>query len=431
MLDLCDMTAELLEMSEDSAVLLQKEERIQKEERPSEGHKKLCSLARYVSPEVVVFSFIFVFYYYQSYLRQYLIQWYAIKCLLADNITLPSVFVCYNQTLVNDLSGSNSTFDEVEKKAAYTNLLMMLTMYIPSMIANLIISPFSDKYGRKPVMITVLSGKALAVVLCVFFTYLKVDVYWFLVSSFVAGISGGLSTMLSVSFAYVSDITPERWRTPHLGLIQAVVYISIALSSGVFNVWLESADCNFEPISWLMVAVIFSGLLYSLVMPESLPKQKRIVLRASKRGFSVLSQGIKMFFWPRSTHSLWRLWFVALSMFIVVFGESGENSIATFFLLHKPLEWSRNLIGIYQVVRAAAHGFALFVILPLLSCLKCPDIVVALLGIAVTVATNIFLGFVEFTWQMYLGKYRLFMYVMSCMQGCQNSVVPPLKGNFY
>jgi len=48
-------------------------------------------------------------------------------------------------------------------------------------------------------------------------------------------------TLVSVGFAYVTDITPLRWRTTNIGLLQAMIYTATALSLGVFNVWLQGA----------------------------------------------------------------------------------------------------------------------------------------------------------------------------------------------
>ena len=380
-------------------------------------HYKLLNLLRLVSAEVVVFSFVFVFYYFQSYTQQYVFQWYA-KEAVENSSHSPSnytSFMCYNQNIINELSGSNSTINDVEAKAAHVNLMILLATYIPSLIVNLVIAPLSDKYGRKPAMILVLTGEALAVVLSVIITYLVLDIYWFILCGFLLGFSGGVSTLISVSFAYVSDVAPQRWRTVHLGFLQAVIYISIAISSGVFNVWLQGTNCDFRPPIWLMVAIVFGGLLYFLVLPETLPKEKRVQLNHSKKGITVLYQGVKIFLWPRLGYSLWRLWFVAFSIFIVVFGESGENAITTLFLLHKPLEWNRDLIGIYATLRSLSHGLALFLFLPLFSrlfsrWLKFPDPFIALIGIAITIGANIFLGFVVYTWEMFLGELFLILY---------------------
>ena len=153
---------------------------------------------RFISAEVIVFSFVFVFYYYLYFTQQYFFQWYAIEA-LRENTThvLPNQStVCYNQTLITKLSGSNSTIDEVEGKAAHMNLMLTLAMYIPSLIINLIVSPLSDKYGRKPVVILVLTGEALAIVLSVTVTYLELDVHWFLLCGFILGFSGGVSTLM-------------------------------------------------------------------------------------------------------------------------------------------------------------------------------------------------------------------------------------------
>ena len=125
-------------------------------------------------------------------------------------------------------------------------------------------------------------GEFLAVALSMVATYLVLDIYWFILCGFLLGFSGGVSTLLSVSFAYISDLTPKKWRTIHLGFLQAVIYIATAASAGVFNVWLQNTNCDFRPPSWLMVAVALAGLLYAIFMPESLPRNKRIQLNQSK-----------------------------------------------------------------------------------------------------------------------------------------------------
>ena len=196
-------------------------------------YEVLMKYVRFVSAEIIVFSFVFVFYYYQNYTQQYLFQWFASKAL--NNATHSdshgAAIVCYNQTLINKLSGSNSTINEVEGNAAHMNLMIMLATYIPSLIVNLVISPLSDKYGRKPAMILVLTGETCAIVLSMIITYLVLDVYWFILSGFLLGFSGGVSTLMSVSFAYVSDITPSdttpsdttppQQHTVHLSFLRA------------------------------------------------------------------------------------------------------------------------------------------------------------------------------------------------------------------
>ena len=76
-----------------------------------------------------------------------------------------------------------------------------------------------------------------------------------------------------------------------------------------------------------------------------------------------------------------------------MFGESGENAITTLFLLHKPLEWNRTLIGVYGIVRAVSHAVILFVFLPLFSYLRFPEAVIVAIGVVITMGTNIFFGF--------------------------------------
>ena len=358
---------------------------------------------KYVSAEIVIFCYTFVLYYYQFYTQQYFFQWYSIETLRNMSVHF-NHSVCTNQTLITELSGSNSTINGVEASAAHMNLIITISMSVPSVVVNLVISPLSDKYGRKPVMMLVLVSELLGVVVVVIVTYLNLNIYWFILSALLIGFGGGVSTLQSVSFAYVSDITPTRWRTLHIGFIQAMVYTGIASSSGIFNIWLQHAKCDFRYPCWLMVAIAFAGFLYSVVLPESLTKQERIQLNEYKNGIKVLIQGVKIFFWPRLGYSLWKLWCLAIPVCIVVFSEAGETAIGTLFQLHKPLEWSRSLIGIYGIARACTNVVVLFVILPLLLLLKLADPLIVIIGIVGAVGGNTIVGFVVYTWEMFVGK---------------------------
>ena len=402
----------------ESSVLFRRKPATADENRKSPDGQPVClsRLLKYVSAQIVIFCFVFVFYYYQSYTQQYFFQWYAIKALQNVSVYF-NHSVCYNQTLITELSGSNSTMTEVEANAAYMNLVIKIATSVLALAVNLVISPLSDKYGRKPAMILVLVSELLAVVVVVIVTYLNLNIYWFILSALLIGFGGGISTLMSVSFAYVSDITPKRWRTLHIGFIQAMSYIAIASSSGIFNIWLQHANCDFRSPCWLMVAVAFAGFLYSVVLPESLSKQERIQLNQSKNGIKVLTQGVKIFFWPRLGYSLWKLWCVAIPLCIVVFNETGESAIGTLFQLHKPLEWSRDLIGIYGIVRAATNVVVLFVILPLLLLLKLTDPLIVIIGIVGAVGGNLFVGFAKYTWEMFVGKQLWFSiecYISEC-----------------
>lgn len=364
------------------------------------NHRK--TIVRFVSAEVVVFFFMFTWNYYQHYSQQYFFHWYAIEALRNVSYSPFNKSICYNETLINGLSGSNQTINEVERQTAHMNLMVTLVSSVPSIFINLLVSPLSDTYGRKPVMILVLAGEAFAVVFTVIVVYLNLDPYWFIGSGVWIGLSGGMFTLVSVGFAYVTDVTPEKWRTPHLGLLQAMIYIATALASGVLNVWLQGVQCDFRLPVWLMVVSVTIGLVYSLLLPESIQKKN---LSRFKQRICVLIQGLRIFFWPYLGYSIWRLWAVLLSILVAVLGETGESAIVTLFVRYKPLNWNLDLIGYYGILRSISHGLALFLVLPVLAFFKLPDPFIVLVGIAFTCGMNVWVGFLSTTWEMFVGEY--------------------------
>ena len=343
-------------------------------------------------------------YIFQNYTQQYIFQWYAIEALRNYTLGSNNSHVCYNQTLITDLSGGNNdTIIEVEQNSAHTNLIITVVTSVLSLVVNLLVAPLSDRYGRKPAMIYVSLFGALPIAVTVIATYLNLGLSWFILSGVLLGIGGGQSTLWSVSFAYVSDIATKQMRTFHLGFLQAMIYIAVASSAGVVSIWLDHTNCDFRPTCWLMVAVAMFGLYYSLVLPESLPKENHIRFSKSKKGIKVLFQGLKIFFWPWYLGH-WKLWFISIIIWVVAFSESSETAITILFQLHKPLEWSRNTIAVYGIVRAASHTVALFVFLPLLLLVKVPDSILVLIGVFAVMLSNLFIGFVSRTWEMFLGE---------------------------
>jgi DHA1 family tetracycline resistance protein-like MFS transporter len=145
-------------------------------------------------------------------------------------------------------------------------------------LANFFASPvlgaLSDQYGRRPVLLLGFCGLALSFLATALATAL-----WMLIA--VRLVSGAMQANMSVSNAYVADITPPEQRARRFGMLGAMFGIGFILGP-VMGGLLGAIDVRLPFFAAGSLALL--NLLYGyFVLPESLPPERRraFVLRVA------------------------------------------------------------------------------------------------------------------------------------------------------
>lgn len=152
-----------------------------------------------------------------------------------------------------------STGGDLSAAAYYVGLSMALYTAMQFLCAPLL-GALSDRFGRKPVLLTSLAGAALGYL----GTALAPTLGWFLAARTLGGVGGA---SLSVATAYIADITPPEKRAQSFGLIGAAFGIGFILGPAIGGL-LGSNDMRLP----FFAAAAVAGLnwLYGLfVLPES------------------------------------------------------------------------------------------------------------------------------------------------------------------
>lgn len=378
--------------------------------------RKCCTLFRsrkLVTVEPVLFLYVFATYLYLVIFELYSFNTFGKETLKEKRIN-DSISFCLSIRLLDNISNDTGTGDDVEDKTAFLILIVGITGQLPSIFAVLLLGPLSDQFGRKPALIVVLLGSCVQAALSIVIIRFDLNLYFFLLSSGIKATSGGLAGILTASYSYIADVSSRKWLTLRYGILEAMTYIAGTVSLVIGGEWIQNSRCNFLSPSWLHFACIVALVPYVLLLvPESLNKNDK-TRRSSKlyTGPKSLLQGLQIFFGKR--YSRWRLWFTLLTMTVVILNTSGAIVIITLFLLHDPLEWEPYLIGIYLSVNELVHGLSVLIFLPVLVICRVPDPLIALLGIGLSCAMYVCMGFVAETWQMFLGK-------LNSYQNCMGS----------
>jgi MFS family permease len=123
----------------------------------------------------------------------------------------------------------------------------------------------SDRYGRRPILMSSLAGACLSYVLLGFAS----NVWWLLASRMLAGLMAG---NIAAAFAYASDVSRPEKRAATLGLIGAAIGIGFSLGPPVGGLLAgkDLASANFVAPAAVSTALsLLAILLVRFVLPES------------------------------------------------------------------------------------------------------------------------------------------------------------------
>lgn len=163
---------------------------------------------------------------------------------LTDQIVYQACTVSlgFNQTECSQLGREHESPEILELESRVqpysANILMVEALadaVIPA-ILNLFVGPWSDRFGRKPVLLTTFSGCAasllLITVICAWSSWYQPLDPWFYAIAFVpSALSGAICTLMTTVYCYIADVTSERERGAKMAMLDAALYGGMLLGS--------------------------------------------------------------------------------------------------------------------------------------------------------------------------------------------------------
>jgi len=129
-----------------------------------------------------------------------------------------------------------------------------------------ILGAWSDRFGRRPVILISCFGLAIDYVIMALAPSLR----WLFLGRLISGIT---TSNIATAFAYVTDVTQPEKRAKPFGLISAAFGLGFVIGPAVGG-WLGNRNLRFP--FWAAAALSFGNALYGyFVLPESLPPEKR------------------------------------------------------------------------------------------------------------------------------------------------------------
>ncbi|XP_066583704.1 probable peptidoglycan muropeptide transporter SLC46 [Prorops nasuta] len=275
----------------------------------------------------------------------------------------------------------------------------LVDSFLPAVL-SLFIGPWSDKYGRKPLLISGYSGITISFLFLSLLCYWKFNP-WFLLLTFVpAALSGGICILILATICYISDITNETDRAWQLAYLQALINFGILtgtlIGPIVFNVF------GYGVVFSIGTVCCFLSLLYTiLLVPESIQDKPVITVR-SLFNIHLVWDLIATCVKKRDGFNRFIVWCCILTLALYCIIMEGEMTIAFLFASAR-LGWNVQQYSVYSATNIIFSIIGSLVGVKVLAQYKgVKDVNLAILAIMSGFAGSLMRAFTRQSWHIYL-----------------------------
>ncbi|XP_023217606.1 proton-coupled folate transporter-like [Centruroides sculpturatus] len=316
----------------------------------------------------------------------------------------------YSEKICNNLTEYDSIQASVQKISTRYNLGSALVTTLPAIISTTLLSPWSDKYGRKfPILIStfglILEGIGLTIVSII----RSAPAYFIIIAGIPSGIFGGYLMAISSCYTYVADITREKTRTVKFTILQCFFVLAdpIGMELGGIIYKYEGVTAVYGiALSALVMGFFWVLFFVGETRGEESKTNFKIKIRYLFR-LDNLKENIRTCIASRPGNVRMQIWLLMLANSVALFCTTGATAIE-FFFANRMYKWDNTTFSTITGALKVAHGICILVAVPVCCRLfKMSEDMIGLLGIIS--------DFLEFG--IKCAAYREWPYYIGCVVG--------------
>ncbi|XP_056639058.1 proton-coupled folate transporter-like isoform X1 [Diorhabda sublineata] len=269
----------------------------------------------------------------------------------------------FNRTRCAELGNHvNQDTEHLEKLVEPTaDIIIMIKSLVESLFPIFVCmfaGPWSDKHGRKPILLMTLIGMTCGSILMIVFSFFEYLSPWYvLFTSVPSMLTGSSTTYFAVTLSYLSDISTDETRAMRM------VSYEVALACGVLIGSVSSSyifyASNYQTIFGIgSCCMIISCLYVFFFIPESLESKKlnsqdsTTEVESRRVRLVYIADVIRTAFKKRENYERALIILSIASIIIITFATGGDYSIQFIFLRGK-LNWN---LRKYTLFSSAYHA---------------------------------------------------------------------------
>ncbi|XP_065093769.1 probable peptidoglycan muropeptide transporter SLC46 [Ochlerotatus camptorhynchus] len=258
------------------------------------------------------------------------------------------------------LLGTENKTQEIEdlerQVQPYTATILMSKSLIESIIpalCSMFIGPWSDKYGRKPVLLSTFIGSffsySLVALICFLSSRYEIDPWYYILAFIPAALSGGNCALITGVFCYITDVTSEQNRAVKMTVLEAAIFGGLllgVLSSSYILRW-----TNAMTVFGIAAGAIFLGILYIVfyieesIQPDELDNSTNKLREVFR--FELVADLFHTCFKRRPNFDRIIIWLVITALGASIFAMEGTGTVY-FLFLRERFDWTVKEYSFYD-----------------------------------------------------------------------------------
>ncbi len=332
-------------------------------EKHSTGHSDHDKArSRWITVEPVVFLALIGSGTFQTIRSQYLQRRIATEVYNYTYATNASCLIS-NQTDPDYLRGQH-----IQADAADWSMYLVVCCTLPLIFTGILFGKWSDNAGRKMAIGLPLIGMLIqsSTYLTVIAAQLPLPVLF--AGEFAFGVTGGNPLLVSVSLAYIADITTLKERTFRVVIVQTCLTTSMGVAQLAIG-YLTEAGGFIAPF-YLILTTQLVALAYVLI-PGILYESVQCKGKSGTLGSQMIKllHGIIDLFTYNEENRRWRLLLMNAIFFPIIVVVYGYKSIITLYAIGQPFCWSSVFVGNFMTTTMVLFSVGKYVSFVVLGCL--------------------------------------------------------------
>ncbi|XP_062610553.1 lysosomal proton-coupled steroid conjugate and bile acid symporter SLC46A3-like [Saccostrea cucullata] len=318
-----------------------------------------------------------------------------------------------NKSICMNFNKNPEMQDMVQKKSGNYLIYYRLLLNLPAIVIALFSGSYSDRYGRKTLILFPSVGSMIAVFL--YFASNMVPKYrilLILVGSAVQGLFGKSSLITTAVNSLVFDLSEEKNRTKNFGRLLAMNMFGLttgALFSGVFQDVLDVKAAFGSVVVLHGTAILITAIFIGEVNEEKdKSKNKDTEDRESACAVcevirpSSIKETFAVIYKSRSGKKRHIIVLLLVLSVIIQTCKVGEMDVKLMFVTRSPLSWPKSWYGYLLSLDYAVIGVCLLLLMPMFSNqFKFLDVTIMMLGIGSQIAHLTLVGVSDKSWMVF------------------------------
>ncbi|KAI8126976.1 Solute carrier family 46 member 3 [Lucilia cuprina] len=343
----------------------------------------------------------------------------------------------YNTTDCQKLSTRNTSHyivDIEEKVQPYVARLFMTSSVIQSIVpafCGTYVGAWSDRFGRKPLLIASFSGYFLFYAITSIISHFSdtgdVSPWYYLLASLPLSLLGDSVTYSIATLCYISDVSTTEERPYRMVFYEAVIYIGLMTGSFTSGYIYRDYTSSTLIFSISALCLLFATLFIIFVIPESLQVQS--TGNNDEGNPLVEEQNLKNLFDIKNLKDMYKTCFkfreyetrtviLLIVSTLVICAFVVDGSVTVFYLfIREKFHWNIREYTTYETLSILVPVLGnIFGIWLLRKVIRIPLLNLAIVGLLSNVCNCLMKGFAAINWQLYL----------AILLGALKSIVNPM-----